>query len=311
MSYLAKALATAAIRASQFTPFRGRGTAYAVGEEQTASTDPRVRFAQGFTESGVVGQFYDFFPELPTALEGKDVLDFGCAYGGKAVEFAKHAKSVSAIEPFPHVIELAQAYARHLGTANVEFQVCSQDSIPYRDESFDIVLSHDVIEHVDDPSGSLREIERVLKPGGKAYVVFPPYDGMFSHHLDYATLLPGLHWLFAAETLVDVVNTLPTGMAEQPKPLPSWDKRRKVLPWLNGLTGPQFHKLAEAFADAHIEYHLVGHDRGRFARTVSRAVLAPLAKVGLRDRMTQSIAAVLTKGDPLPASESAPLERAA
>lgn len=242
---------------------------------------------------------YRIFPELEAELPGKDVLDFGCGYGGKTVEYAKLARFVAGIEPLPIHIELADGFARHIGIRNVEFRVCPEDAIPYPDESFDIVLSHDVIEHVANPEVSLAEIHRVLRPGGKAYIVFPPYAGMISHHLEYVCLLPGIHWLFSADTLVKAVNRrlLASGspMRQQPEPKPSWTGEGKVLPMLNGLTSAQFEKLARTFARNETTFRLVGWNKGGIIGAVHDFLLRPLAALGLRERMAFSVVAVLTK----------------
>jgi SAM-dependent methyltransferase len=253
MNALSLSLASAIMRAAQSSPFRGLGDDFGATDDQLAHTDPKQRFRQAYTEAAGVGDFYAIFPELPEALAGKDVLDFGCGYGGKAVEFAGHAKSVAGIEPVERHIVLANAYARHRGISNVEFRICPQDGIPFPDDSFDVVLSHDVIEHVSDPRDSLREIVRVLRPGGTALIAFPPYDGMLSHHLDYACTLPGLHLVFSPETLIETANReiarrkLQT--AVQPPARLSWDGSRRVLPTLNGLTTAQFTELANHLFD--------------------------------------------------------------
>ena len=195
------------ITLSRWTPFRGVG-GFGFTDDQMQSSDASVRYAQALAERGEAATFYRYFPDLPGRIRGRRVLDFGCGYGGKALAYADHAAFVAGVEPFEHVIALARGFATHQKAENVEFKVCRQDRIPYPDESFDVVVSHDVLEHVDDPERSLEEIARILKPGGEAYIVFPPYDGMFSHHLDYASRIPALHWLFSAPTLVAAVNRL-------------------------------------------------------------------------------------------------------
>ena len=295
-------LARAVISTSAWTPLRGLG-GYGMTEDQADAEDPTQRFRQAFAERDGVGAFYRFFPDLADALAGKAVLDFGCGYGGKAVEFARSARFVAAVEPFENMIRAARDYAEHEAAANVEFRVCEQDRIPYDDESFDLVLSHDVIEHVDNPETSLREIRRVLRPGGRAYIVFPPYDGMLSHHLDYVSRVPGLHWVFSAHTLVAAVNavlaTSKSSVSPQPEPRRGWNGERYVLPQLNGLTGPQFEALARRyFASAEIDYRLIGANRRTLAVSAVRKLLfAPFARTSRRnrDRVTGSIAAVLTR----------------
>lgn len=59
------------------------------------------------------------------------------------------------------------------------------EKIPFRDESFDYVISNAVLEHVRDPFGAAREMTRVLKPGGEMFVHVPflqPYHGYPHHH---------------------------------------------------------------------------------------------------------------------------------
>lgn len=241
--------------------------------------------------------FYRIFPGLPGALADKAVLDFGCGYGGKAVEYARHASHVAGVEPDPLHVETARLYASERGASNVTFKLCTQDSIPYPDASFDIVVSHDVLEHVNDPSTSLREIARVLKPGGTAYIAFPPYDGAMSHHLDYLTRMPALHWLVPPGLLVRIVNLIlrlrPNGTDQQPAPKPSWDGSRKVLPSLNGLTSAQIQELArQYFVRVSVDYRLLGCNHGGLVGTVNKAVIRPLARLGptMRDRMTGTVA---------------------
>jgi SAM-dependent methyltransferase len=298
---LAVHLAEAVIEASQWTAFKGRG-GYGATPNQLACEDRSLRYAQGLAEQANVGGFYAHFPSsLPEALAGRRVLDFGCGYGGKTVAYAEHAAFVAGIEPFENMIELAKGFAA--GVPNVEFKVCPEDRVPYPDASFDVVVSHDVLEHVANPATSLREIARVLKPGGVAYLVFPPYDGMFSHHLDYVSLAPALHWMFSATTLVGAVNRVQArrniGVARQPPPKTSWNGRRPVLPQLNGLTGREFEVLAEEhFASREVRYELVGHDRRHpFVRLIRDGVLAPAARLGLRDAVTLSISATLRLAD--------------
>ena len=289
------------ITLSQRTPFRGRG-GYGVTEAQRSTVDPTIRFRQAIAEAASVGRFYNFFADLPESLRGKTVLDFGCGYGGKTVEFARWAARVCGIEPYSNMVALAREYARHVGSLNAEFELCGQDAIPYPDGAFDVVPSHDVLEHVDNPDTSLKEIARVLKPGGIAYIVFPPYDGAFSHHLDYITLLPGLHWFFRPHTLIETVNSLLAendayGTSQQPEPRRSWSGERYVLPGLNGLTSRQFKVLAQKYFAHHSTVHKpIGFGaQSKAARGVAFA-LSPLMRIpGVNERLSISIAAVLKK----------------
>ena len=206
-----------------------------------------------------VAEFFQFFREasdVMNAFRGKRVLDFGCGYGGRTLGYATNygAAEVVGVEPFPHVVEKCRAFAKSRGVLNCMFLLNDQTTIPLPDSSIDVVASFDVFEHVADPTAMLSELRRVLVPGGRMYVVFTPYFGAFSHHLNYITLLPGLHWIFKPETLITSVNRILRnggserfGTSVQPDPPLSFGKRRRCLPGLNGVTGTEFIALCRDF----------------------------------------------------------------
>ena len=208
-------LARRLILASQRTRFRGQG-----GYSSAAFADrgDHRPFPQAERESSAFRDFYSLFPGIAVeaAIEGRDVLDFGSGYGGRTVDYARlsGARTVIGVEPFEAPVKLSRDYAASLGTSNVDFRLCTQTTIPLSDASIDVVVSYDVLEHVASPPDAVREIHRVLRPGGTAYLVFPVYFGAASHHLDYVTGLPGLHWVFSARTLVRAVNSI---LAEEPR----------------------------------------------------------------------------------------------
>src|SRR5262249_10267030 len=56
-------------------------------------------------------------------------------------------------------------------------------ALPFADASFDLVVSFGVLEHVRDDRGSLREIHRILKPGGRFFFTFLPYWLSWTQHV--------------------------------------------------------------------------------------------------------------------------------
>lgn len=77
-------------------------------------------------------------------------------------------------------------WCAHKGLGKVtKGDVCA---IPFPDGSFDLVLATDIIEHVDDDAGALREITRITKPGGKVLITVPAFQSLWglqddvSHH---------------------------------------------------------------------------------------------------------------------------------
>ena len=177
---------------AQKTSLHGRG-GYS---DSLAARGCSSRFPQAEVERDDVGAFFGLFADsaIADSLRDRVVLDFGSGYGGKTVEYRRQycARRVCGIEPFANMVEKSRQYAAASGVPDVEFAVCAHRDIPYDDESFDVVVSHDVLEHIADPLSSMREIRRVLRPGGLSLNVFPVYFGAMSHHLDYIARVPPL-----------------------------------------------------------------------------------------------------------------------
>jgi SAM-dependent methyltransferase len=74
-------------------------------------------------------------------------------------------------------IERAAASATHAGMANLSFQTADCYALPFGDANFDRVFSHALMEHLRDPVRALRELHRVLKPGGIIGVCSPDWGG--------------------------------------------------------------------------------------------------------------------------------------
>ncbi|MGI0059025.1 MAG: methyltransferase domain-containing protein [Nitrosotalea sp.] len=97
-------------------------------------------------------------------VEGKNILDVGCAAGDLARTFAERGHNVHAIDVLEESIKIAQEFN------NVEGKTCYEvrDLLknPFPENSFDCVTFLETIEHVENPATYLREFYRILKPGG-------------------------------------------------------------------------------------------------------------------------------------------------
>jgi arsenite methyltransferase len=105
-------------------------------------------------------------------LPGEAVLDIGCGPGFMVEEILPlvgPAGKVSAIDVNEGAIELARG--RCEAHSNVEFQSADAAALPYPDSSFDAIVSTQVYEYVRDLSAALRELYRVLRPGGRAVIM--------------------------------------------------------------------------------------------------------------------------------------------
>ena len=102
---------------------------------------------------------------------GKRVLDLGCGSGYGASRIASVALDVHAVDVSPEAIAYS---AEHYARDNVHFLTIEPDApLPFADESFDVVLSFQVIEHVVDDRAYLREASRVLAKNGVLILITP------------------------------------------------------------------------------------------------------------------------------------------
>ncbi|HEX3432972.1 MAG TPA: class I SAM-dependent methyltransferase [Solirubrobacteraceae bacterium] len=103
------------------------------------------------------------------------ILDAGCGSGRNMVEFARHGE-VTGIELSPTSVGLA----RERGAGDVvEGSVLE---MPFEADAFDMAASLDVIEHLEDDLQALRELRRVVAPGGSLLVTVPAYQWLWSGH---------------------------------------------------------------------------------------------------------------------------------
>jgi len=120
--------------------------------------------------------YYALFPQKQLGL----VLELGCGIGYQSAFLSKVASNVIATDleeesVSSHAPGMLRAKELHqnLNISNVMLKACSAEELPFDDNSFDMVYSSHVLEHIPNPERALREIYRVLKPGGINFCVVP------------------------------------------------------------------------------------------------------------------------------------------
>jgi ubiquinone/menaquinone biosynthesis C-methylase UbiE len=106
---------------------------------------------------------------------GARILDAGCGSGRNMVDLAQFG-AVSGIELSQTSARIAKE--RHAG----EIIEGSITQMPFADESFEMAVCLDVIEHLEDDIGALKELRRVIAPGGSLLVTVPAYQWLWSSH---------------------------------------------------------------------------------------------------------------------------------
>ncbi|MEJ5239941.1 MAG: class I SAM-dependent methyltransferase [Anaerolineales bacterium] len=116
------------------------------------------------------------------AAEGRirgRVLENGCGIGMYAERLAAAGGEVIGLEyDFERAAQARQRVARIVNAAG--------EALPFPQDSFDLILSHEVIEHVQDDAQAVREMVRVLRPGGRLVLFCPNRGYPFETH--------GIYW---------------------------------------------------------------------------------------------------------------------
>ncbi len=101
---------------------------------------------------------------------GEAVLDLGCGAGFDAfiaAQLVGPAGRVAGVDMSAEMVSVAEVGRAECGFPQVEFHVAQVEALPFPDSSFDVALTNGVLNLIPDKPGALREIIRVLRPGGR------------------------------------------------------------------------------------------------------------------------------------------------
>ncbi len=134
---------------------------------------------------------------------GMKVLDLASGTGEPAISLASHvgpSGHVTAFDLSPELLKIAAERARHRKLTNFATQPGDAHHLPFADAAFDLVTSRFGVMFFRDIVQAMREVRRVLKPGGRAaFVVWGPFDqpywsstmGVVHKHVGGPLLVPG------------------------------------------------------------------------------------------------------------------------
>lgn len=108
-------------------------------------------------------------------LEGSRVLDVGCGLG-------MYVRKMRAYSPAVFGVEIDEERAREANRELRLIAVAAAEHLPFPTGSFDVVLSHEMIEHVSDDRQTMAEMVRVLRPGGRLVLFCPNRLWFFETH---------------------------------------------------------------------------------------------------------------------------------
>lgn len=104
---------------------------------------------------------------------GSRILDAGCGTGGNLLRYSELGEATG-VDPSPEAVR----FCRERGLQSVE--QAGVEDLPFADESFDLIVATDVIEHVTAEHEALRELRRVASPGAALLLTVPAYMWLWS-----------------------------------------------------------------------------------------------------------------------------------
>jgi ubiquinone biosynthesis O-methyltransferase len=111
----------------------------------------------------------DLVLELVGSPSGLRILDVGCGDGILALELSRRGAHATGVDVSERMIAAARKRAeRHEDT--VGFEIGKAEALPFESDSFDVVVAITVLCFIEDAAGAMREMARVLKPGGRLIV---------------------------------------------------------------------------------------------------------------------------------------------
>lgn len=118
--------------------------------------------------------------------KGLTVLEIGCGLGTDGAQFAMAGADYVGVDLTDAAVELAR---KHFELSNLRgsFRTADAEKLDFADDTFDVVYSHGVLHHTPDTESAVREVHRVLKPGGRAIVMLY-HRGSYNYRINIRIL---------------------------------------------------------------------------------------------------------------------------
>jgi SAM-dependent methyltransferase len=159
------------------------GTNYFIGSSENDRLGAQFDLVKRATASLQLDEIAAYFARLRRGAGALTLLEIGCGHGNMLLEARNRSYDVHGLEYSPDAAHIAN---RKLGADLVRVGALSENTFP--EQSFDVCILADVIEHVRDPVGLLKIVRRILKPEGVVFIATPSTDS-------WSARLLGRHWM--------------------------------------------------------------------------------------------------------------------
>jgi SAM-dependent methyltransferase len=184
-------------------------------------------------------------------VAGKDVLDVGCGLGGSERFYLEQgARSVVAVDLSLPRLAAGKTYIGQMlaqDSPRLLFVEVDARRTAFPKAAFDVIVSTNTFEHIFGVDETLRECARILKPGGRLLIAFPPYHSPWGAHLGNWIRFPWCQVLFSERTLVAATKHVEAELrvnAWMPEAIRLDLDGHDQIPHLNRMTVHEFEKTA-------------------------------------------------------------------
>ena len=178
----------------------------------------------------------------PDVVAGKLFLNIGCGGGYEGLLFSGYGARYVGVDFSHNAARFTRELVRKGGFNGTTFQ-SEAEALPFQDDHFDFVYSSGVLHHTPNTEQALKEVLRVLKPGGTAMIgLYPTYSVMFMWYRLHAILRGNI----SKKAMDDWMHANTEG---------EWQTKGRVNQWTKTYTKPEFFAIMKAagFSDIRIK----------------------------------------------------------
>lgn len=163
-------------RATTLVEEKRRARQQWTGDPCGAKYGERYKFAtREFFDEVERNRYQDYAPWMASVMgfndfAGARLVEIGCGMGTDLLQFARGGAHCTGVDLTPRSIEISRLHF-DLYRMRADFVLTDAETLPFADESFDVVYSNGVLHHTPRTARAIREAHRILRPGGTAKVM--------------------------------------------------------------------------------------------------------------------------------------------
>ncbi|MEP0854538.1 class I SAM-dependent methyltransferase [Trichocoleus sp. DQ-U1] len=196
--------------------------------------------------------FVHYIKQIP-GYQSFKILDFGCGNGNIVQLMRSEGIDCYGADVFYSGASYKTLFENELFKNKIIREITENGEIPFEDSYFDIIISNQVFEHINDKESVLKQIERVVKPNGLMYHHFPSKEVIREGHIG----IPMVHWMAKGKfryLYTVLLRGIGLGYFKNGVSISKWAKEK--LDWIDKYCFyEKYADIYSLFAGEYIIYH--------------------------------------------------------